>query len=91
MDVLIERPDGSVCADPKEIFVRKNSRTEILFARLEEEREKFCRKMRNKIQIYQYYDSTEIQSVKAAARHLSQCEKREISGSYGEGLDANQQ
>ena len=40
MDVLIERPDGSVCADPKEIFVRKNSRTEILFARLEEEREK---------------------------------------------------
>lgn len=40
VDVLIERPDGSVCADPKEIFVRKNSRTEILFARLEEEREK---------------------------------------------------
>lgn len=39
-DVFIERPDGSVCTDPKEIFVRKNSRTEILFARLEEERGK---------------------------------------------------
>ena len=40
MDVFIERPDGSVCADPKEILVRKNSRTENLFVRLEEEREK---------------------------------------------------
>lgn len=39
-DVFIERPDGLVCTDPKEIFVRKNSRTEILFARLEEERGK---------------------------------------------------
>lgn len=39
-DVLIKRPDGSVCADPKEILVRKNSRTENLFVRLEEEREK---------------------------------------------------